>query len=138
MNQTKVVALENKPPTLEGYVVKIDGKQAPMGAGPFELSLGCHVVVSSQGTGVVSGDMRASHAYGIRRVPSAKFFKFTAKAGHRYVIERDYQYSSNVPAGRVSSNANRYEIRTLAERDEAGALERRYFEAEASETLMGC
>lgn len=118
--------------------MQIDGKAAPMGAGPVELSLGCHVVVASNGTGVTTGEMRASGAYSIRRVRTGRFFKFTAKPAYRYVIERNYQYSSNVPAGRNSSNANRYEVRTLAEYDEQGGLQRRYFEADASETPISC
>lgn len=141
-NHAQILAAQDKPATLEGYVVQIDGQYSTIGAGPVPLSLGCHVVVSASGYGNLYSYRRdlGGVNYGHPRVLVTRYFKFTAKAGHHYVIERDYRYSSSLPSARAGggATANRMEVRTLAERNEEGALERRYFESEASEAPLSC
>ncbi len=125
--------------TLDGYALEIDGQYTRGVAGSVEIPLGCHVVILSKDPWP-RATSRASYLYGFRRdVPRTRYFQFTAKAAHRYVIERNYQYLSDVlPSSRGGGGWWRVEVLTLAELDENGALERRYSESEAHETPLSC
>jgi hypothetical protein len=108
-------------------VLLIDGQYTQSAFGPAELSVGCHIVVS------VRLANRSS------RFGKTAYFRFTAKASHRYVIERKREYNSKIlGSGRYGSQVQFTEVRSLAELDERGALERRYLELEASGTPQGC
>jgi hypothetical protein len=137
VSHTQVSPAASNSATLEGYALQIDGQYTRGGPGPIELPLGCHVVIASNGTWDWNQFGHFSNLYGHYNVPHRRYFMFTAKAGHRYVIERNFWYASNTST-RVGSNATRHEIRTLAELDEHGSLERRYSEVNASEIPPQC
>jgi len=123
--------------TLEGYALQIDGQNTRSFAGSVEIPLGCHVVVSSKDHYGGWAASRASAHYGISpEVARTRYFRFTAKPRHRYVIERTREYIPSAGSGRGLPNF--FEVRTLAELDEYGVLRRRYFESEEIGVPTSC
>src|ERR1700690_4287194 len=112
---TPLAKADNSAATLEGYAQRIDGKDTGGRADMMSLSPGCHVAVTHVREA-------SKDANGTIRPRIVQYFEFEAKAGYRYIIERQQKYAGAGGGLRTGRSSASVEVRTLVEYDQRGVV----------------
>jgi hypothetical protein len=128
---TPLATADKNAATLEGYAQRIDGNDTGGRADIVSLSPGCHVAVTH-----VREASKDSN--GTIRPRMIQYFEFEAKAGYRYVIDRQQKYVGVAGGLRSGRSSVSVEVRTLVEYDQQGVEVRHLTEQSGSRAPTSC